>query len=236
MAGGAESYRRERIEDWNRQDPGRAGRYYHDRLARIYQNIVPPHQRVLELGCGRGDLLAALKPSLGVGIDFSPKMVEAASRRHPELRIILGDAHDLSVRTGFDYIILSDLVNDLWDVQRVFEQIASACSPSTRIIINSYSRLWGFPLAAARRAGLAADVTGPNWLTIEDLENLLYLAGLELIRSWQEILCPVRVPGIDALCNRDLVKISPFRFAALANFMIARPAPHQPGLRTPNRW
>jgi len=230
-AGAAESYRRERVDSWDRKDPTRAGHYYHDRLARIYQNIVPPHQRVLELGCGRGDLLAALKPSLGVGIDFSSKMVEAASRRHPELRIILGDVHDLSLRTKFDYIILSDLVNDLWDVQRVFEQIASACSPSTRIIINSYSRLWELPLAAARRAGLAAHVTGPNWLTVEDLENLLYLAGFELIRSWQEILCPVRVPGIDALCNRYLVKIPPFGLAALANFMIARPAARQPAPR-----
>ena len=134
----------------------------------------------------------------------------------------------LSLRTEFDYIILSDLVNDLWDVQRVFEQIAGACSPSTRIIINTYSRLWELPLAAARRVGLAAHVTGPNWLTTEDLENLLYLAGFELIRSWQEILCPVRVPGIDALCNRYLVKIPPFGFAALANFMIARPAVRQP--------
>lgn len=229
---GAESYRRERIACWNRHDPGGTGRYYHHRLARIYQNIVPEHQRVLELGCGRGDLLAALKPSLGVGIDFSAKMVEAASRHHPELRITLGDIHDLPVQSGFDYIILSDLVNDLWDVQRVFDQVAGACSPSTRVIINSYSRLWEFPFAVARRLGLAADVTGPNWLTTEDLENLLYLAGLELIRSWQEILCPVRVPGIDALCNRGLVKIPPFRFAALANFMVARPAPNR--TRTPD--
>ncbi len=32
--------------------------------------LIPPGKRVLELGCGRGELLAALKPSYGVGVDF----------------------------------------------------------------------------------------------------------------------------------------------------------------------
>ena len=32
--------------------------------------LIPPGKRVLELGCGRGDLLAALEPSYGVGVDF----------------------------------------------------------------------------------------------------------------------------------------------------------------------
>ena len=182
-------------------------------------------------GLRPGGLAGALKPSLGVG----SLLRQAGGGRFEiirSLRITLGDIHDLPVQSGFDYIILSDLVNDLWDVQRVFDQVAGACSPSTRVIINSYSRLWEFPFAVARRLGLAADVTGPNWLTTEDLDNFLYLAGLELIRSWQEILCPVRLPGIDALCNRGLVKISPFRFAALANFMVVRPAPHR--TRTPD--
>lgn len=223
----AARYRRERVEYWEQQRLSLAGRYYHERLTHIYQALVPPHQKILELGCGRADLLAALRPSLGVGIDFSPKMVQSASRQHPKLHIVLADAHDFCVRTEFDYVILSDLVNDLWDVQRVFEQIRFACSLSTRIIINTYSRLWELPLAAARRLALASPVLGQNWLTREDLANLLYVTGFEVIRSWQEILCPIRLPGIDAICNKYLVKISPFRIAALANFMIARPAPRE---------
>ena len=53
----------------------------------------------------------------------------------------------------FDFIILSDLVNDLWDVQQIFERLAAVCTPQTRIIINFYSRLWELPLALARKLG-----------------------------------------------------------------------------------
>jgi tRNA G46 methylase TrmB len=41
---------------------------YHRRLEQVYQAVVPPGQRVLELGCGTGDLLAAVAPSFGVGL------------------------------------------------------------------------------------------------------------------------------------------------------------------------
>jgi SAM-dependent methyltransferase len=118
----ARRYREERIDYWDRYERRRPTRYYHDELTRIYQFLIPPNQRVLELGCGDGDLLAALKPSHGVGVDFSPDVVRHAKARHPELKIILADVHQFSIDEKFDYVILSDLVNDLWDVQTCVEQ------------------------------------------------------------------------------------------------------------------
>ena len=47
------------------------GRFYRRRLRQVYRTLVPPDQRVLELGCGRGDLLADLRPAVGVGVDLS---------------------------------------------------------------------------------------------------------------------------------------------------------------------
>ena len=49
----------------------RWSRGYHERLAQLYRFLIPPGQRVLELGCGEGDLLAAVEPARGVGVDFS---------------------------------------------------------------------------------------------------------------------------------------------------------------------
>ena len=60
------------------------GRWYHRRLAEIYRYLVNPNQRVLEIGCGMGNLLASLQPSHGVGIDFSPEMIARAKKNHPE--------------------------------------------------------------------------------------------------------------------------------------------------------
>ena len=227
-AGGAAEkaalYRDERIACWNSYSRRSSSNYYHRRLTEIYQFLIPPGQRVLELGCGEGDLIASLKPSTGIGVDFSPEMIARARNRHPELEFLLQDVHELDLPRAFDYIIISDLVNELWDVEAVFERMARVSGPQTRIVMNTYSRLWEIPLALVRRIGLANPTIAQNWLTPQDLENMLYLSGFEMIRRWQEILFPLRVPVIDALCNEYLVKIAPFRAAALTNFLIARPS------------
>ena len=116
----------------------------------IYRFHVNPNQKVLEIGCSEGHLLAALQPGRGVGIDFSQEMLNRARKNYPNLEFIYADAHDLpEIKDQFDVIILSDLVNDLWDVQRVFEQIKPLCHPRTRILMNFYSRLWQAPLSVS---------------------------------------------------------------------------------------
>ena len=127
----------------------------------------------------------------------------------------------------FDVIILSDLIDDLWDVQRVFEQLKKSCHARTRLIINSYSRLWELPLMLAAKLGAAKPRLAQNWLTIDDTAELLYLSGFEVIRSWQEILWPLDTPLFADLCNKILVKVWPFRLFALTNFILARPCPEK---------
>jgi SAM-dependent methyltransferase len=201
------------------------GGYYRQRLAEVYRSLIPPGRRVLEIGCCSGDLLDHLEPAAGVGIDFSQAMVERARRRHPHLRFLHTDAHDLDLDETFDFIILSDLVNDLWDVQGVLMQVARLTAPGSRIILNTHSHAWTMPLWLAERLGLARPRLRQNWLTPEDLANLLRLSGFEVLRSWQEVLCPLRIPLLAPLCNKYLVRLSPFKQLALANFLIARPAP-----------
>ena len=57
------------------------------------------------------------------------------------------DAHELDFQADitFDIIILSDLLNDFWDIQVVLEQIHKVTNTHTRLLINSYSRLWELP-------------------------------------------------------------------------------------------
>jgi SAM-dependent methyltransferase len=201
--------------------------YYHRRLETIFKSILAPGLRVLELGSGTGDLLAALEPSYGVGIDFSPAMVNGASSKYPRLHFHLGDVHTLECflnEAPFDAIILSDLINDLWDVQQVFKAVASLCRPGTRLVINFYNRLWQWPLAVGQNLGHAQPVLEQNWLTCEDVTNLLHLANLEPVRCFNEILLPLNIPLVEGLFNRFLVKLWPFSHLALTNFIIARPS------------
>jgi len=201
------------------------GSWYHQRIEQIYRFLVSPGQRVLEIGSGTGNLLAAVQPVQGVGIDFSSEVVKRARQRHPEIEFKLGDAHNLSEINGpFDIVILSDLVNELWDVQGCFEQIKPLCTPGARIILNSYSRVWELPLLITQFLNLATPTLAQNWLTRHDIANMLHLAGFESIRSWHEVLWPLPLGGF---FNKFLARLWPFREFALSNFLVARPQPEK---------
>src|SRR3954452_9259381 len=67
---------------------------YRDDDRRFMRFLVPPGKRILELGCGRGELLAALQPAYGVGVDFAPRTIARAREQNPTLKFVLGDAED----------------------------------------------------------------------------------------------------------------------------------------------
>jgi SAM-dependent methyltransferase len=208
------------LPDWSRA--------YHARLERVYRAVVPPGQRVLEIGCGQGDLLAALRPSFGLGVDLSGEMVRHARQRHPRLTFVQADVHMLELAEQFDVVILSDLVNDLWDVEAAFGRLKCLTTPRSRLILNFYSRVWEAPLDAARALGLARPLLAQNWLTVDDVRNLLHLADFEVTRQWDEILLPLGAPPLDTLANRYLAHVWPFRVGDLTHFVVARPVATAP--------
>jgi ubiquinone/menaquinone biosynthesis C-methylase UbiE len=199
------------------------GLWYHRRIEEVYRFLISPRGRVLEIGSGSGDLLAAVQPRAGMGVDFSAEQVRRARERYPEIEFIQADAHDLSLIKGnFDAIILSDLINELWDVQQVLEQIRPFCTSRTRIIINFYSRFWETPLQITQLLNLATPTLAQNWLTHQDVMNMLNLAGFETVRYWKGMLWPL---PLGRFFNKFLVRFWPFKELALVNFLVARPQP-----------
>ena len=225
-----EDYQAVRRRFWDQINGKRSlslGGNYQKRLAHIYQNIVPAGSRILELGCKEGKLLHALKPSVGMGIDFSMEAISHAKKRYPALDFLQIDAHQLQLSSlgdrQFDYIVISDLVNDLWDVQTVLESVRPFCHAQTRLVFNFFSHAWNLPLRAARSLGLATPNLPQNWLTRHDMNNLLEISQYESLLKWREIIAPINIPLISNLCNRYLAKIWPFELLAITNFIVARP-------------
>ncbi len=198
-------------------------RFYHKLLRRYFAFFIPSNARVLEVGCGIGDLLAAVKPSYGVGIDFSPDMISIARQRHPELHFHLADISAAEPDETFDYIILSDLVNDVADVQAVLEKVRGFAHERTRLVLNFFNNLWRPALAAATDLDLKAPTLPQNWLSASDMRNLLELAGWELIRQDTKILSPVGITFFETILNRALAPI--LSSLCLTVFQIARLQP-----------
>jgi SAM-dependent methyltransferase len=139
--------------------------YLREEDLRYSRFLVNPGQRVLDLGCGDGRLLAALAPSRGVGVDRSAEMVDRARREHPHLDFVLGDIEDPDtldqLDAPFDVILLSDTVGSLEDVHTTLASLRPLCHADTRVVLAYYSRLWapvlrrlsGQPAPHQQRAG-----------------------------------------------------------------------------------
>jgi ubiquinone/menaquinone biosynthesis C-methylase UbiE len=202
---------------------------YHEHLAKVYRFLVPPGSRVLEIGCGHGDLLAALRPSYGVGLDISTNMLDKGRKNYPNLAFINMDIHDIDrnrlpkeLDNSFDFVILSDLVNELWDVLEALQGIRCLFTSNTRLLLNFHSHLWEKPAQFAQRCGFMTPRLEQNWLTLDDMKNLLDLAEFEVIRVFDEFLWPWPTPVVEPLCNRWLAKLFPFCWLCLTHFMVCR--------------
>ncbi len=198
-------------------------RYYYDQLSRLYRRHVPPGASVLEIGCQAGDLLADVRPARGVGIDSDPAIIAVARARHPELTFLAGGLDQLPPDQRFDYALICNAVGQMEDVQAVFTEVRRFCLPHTRVIVAYQNALWEPILALASRSALRRPVAGQNWLSRDDLANLLHLSGFEVVRQFCEILCPKPLPPLSGFLNRFLVKFWPFKHLALAIMVVARP-------------
>ena len=193
----------DRIAEWRERRVAQS-HYYSRELRRLVHSLTPPRSRILEVGCGLGDLLASLGGSRSVGIDVSPGMIDRARRRHPGLELHVTDVERDPLPEGpFDVIVLSDAVGHLDDIQRGLERLGPLVAPGGRLIVTYYSFLWEPALKLAERLGLKTPWPEQNWLSMADIENLLGLADFEVVRRGAEILLPVGVPGVAAFANRE---------------------------------
>jgi SAM-dependent methyltransferase len=219
----------------------RARRYFYGYLTRVIQARVPPGQRVLDIGCGSGHLLAALRPSAGVGIELSPRAVETARATYgsPVLRFIEGDGADpetLAAAGGpFDVVMMFNVVTHLTDAQRAFENLQPLCHARTRVLVYSYSRVWQPVLRAAEMLGLKLRQPAESWLPSEEIEHMLALADFGVLRIERHVVCPARIPLLADLLNRYLGRLPLVDALSLMFGIVARPAPHRfGGSRAPN--
>jgi ubiquinone/menaquinone biosynthesis C-methylase UbiE len=158
---------------------------YHQDDFKFMRFLIPPGKRVLELGCGRGDLLAALEPSYGVGVDFGARTIAKANELHPDLYFVLGDVEDPatlnSIEGPFDYIVIADTIGLFEDIDATLRLVHHLCTPSTRIIISYYSHLWEPILKLAEALHLRAKQPVINYIATADFLNLMDLADFEVI-------------------------------------------------------
>jgi SAM-dependent methyltransferase len=206
------------------------GSFFHAEDLRYLRFLIPEGQRVLELGCGTGHLLAALKPSYGVGVDFSVLMIAEARKAHPDLTFLVGDIEDeefiQSLEGPFDVILIVDTLGALDDCQYAFEILHPLCTRKTRLVIGYFSHLWHPALKLAETLRLRMPQPPQNVLSAVDVRVLARLGGFEPVKSEQRVLVPARLFGLGRAINRFVAPFPIVNALSLRHYTVCRSLRH----------
>ena len=204
-------------------------RFFHTEDETYLRFLIPVGARVLEFGCGFGDTLAALKPSHGVGVDFSPATIAQARARHPGLTFQVGDAEDpatiAALEGPFDYILVLDTIGAIDDCQKFLSQLHPLCARQTRLVIGYYSHLWYPVLNLAERAGRRMPYPEQNILSPADVRAFASLADFDPVKSEQRVLSPMALFGLGRFINRFISILPGFRALSLRHYAVCRSLP-----------
>ena len=202
-------------------------RYYYRALRDLLEGIVEEGKRVLCLRSDIGQYLEWVQPSEGVGVEVVEALTEAARTRYaesrPELRFETGDLEALPVEGTFDYILIVDAINEVFDVQATLEGLHAHCTPNTKLVIVFYNFLWQPMAQLAEACFVKRAQPKQSWLSFQHISHLLGLAGFEPVRRHRKLLWPFNVPGLSWLVNRFLAPLPLLEKLCLIQAVVARP-------------
>jgi SAM-dependent methyltransferase len=208
------------LEKWRKRNL-----YYYQDLERLYKFFVRSGADVLEIGSGLGNLLNSVKPNYGLGIEVNPHTIDVARQKFPDLKFLVEDAEFYQGDRTFDYVILANTISYFENIQKALLNVRSACTPSTRVILTFHNPAWEPILKLATSLGQRMPVHHLNWLSYQDINNLLDLEGFEVIFHGKRLLLPKRIPIISWLCNKFLAPLPVFNNLCLSEYVVARMKP-----------
>ncbi|MEJ3745279.1 class I SAM-dependent methyltransferase [Actinomycetes bacterium KLBMP 9797] len=195
-------------ERWN-GDSGRRWVAQRERHLALRQPVAPhllraaavaPGERVLDVGCGCGELTLALAKASGVdgavlGLDLSGVMLGvardlAATAGGPAVRFVRGDAQVYPFETAaFDAAVSSFGVMFFDDPAAAFANLRGALRPGGRLAFLSWrddehNEVFGIPVRAFRAHGVPAEPTPFDlFADPQRMADLLIGAGFTGVRT-----------------------------------------------------
>lgn len=141
-------------------------------FARLLDAAIPSDARILEIGCGTGQmsLFLASAERMVIGADLtraSLKLGSAAAKRFgvTGVQFVETDLHHPGLRAGaFDVIYTSGVLHHTADPRRSFENILPLLRPGGVIVVGVYNAFARIPLQLRR---VVARLSGYRWIPFD---------------------------------------------------------------------
>lgn len=201
-------------------------KYYYRQEVNYLKFLIPPKKRVIEFGCANGFILSALSPSYGVGVDTNQDFINEGKQKYPGINFYCIDVekdNSASVFSEkFDFVLISNALGFFKDCQKTLGLLKKCCHPDTRIIITYHNCLWDPILSLLEKFGLKMKTGTHNYLSTDDIHNLLFLSGYDFIKQDYRQLIPKSFFGIGDFINKFVATLPFIRKLCLRNYVIAR--------------
>jgi hypothetical protein len=189
--------------------------YYNCELSKLLSFIIPKNVSLSVLGFSISDIVRNNNNNVIKSvIDLSQSKEEINSLSRESVADLVDN----------DYLLMIDVVGKMDDVQETLTLVNKGDSEK-RIVITYYNQLWEPIIQLAEKFGLKSKQRIQNWLSVQDLENLLYLSNFEVIKKGSFLLCPFYFPLVSHICNRYLAHLPIIRKLCLVYYLIVRPRP-----------
>ena len=144
------------------------------------------HETILDLGCGSGQLTAAISEAGAsvIGLDASPEMLAEAHANFPGIDFRLGDATDFSLAEPVDAVFSNATLHWVKNADAAAGCIARALKPSGRFVAEFGGHRNLQPIVDALRAVLGPVETPWYFPTVGEYATVLERQGLETRHAW----------------------------------------------------
>ncbi len=198
--------------------------YYHSELKRLYKELIRDagEASILEVGCATGDILKCLSPALGVGIDISAPMLQKARQKYDQFHYVQAEGENLPFASdcGFEWIILPDTLEHLYDPASSLRELSRIVSSNTNVIISWANPLWS-PILHILEALRLKMPEGPHkWIGLRKLRSLAQNNGLAVSSRGYRALLPMHIPLVSRFINRLFYRVPLIRNLGLIQYVV----------------
>jgi SAM-dependent methyltransferase len=188
-------------------------RYRLDALLTRYLPRQGDHRVLLDVGCGTGHHLAALRERgyEAAGVDGSPAMLEHARRANPGSDLRLGDVERLPFPDrGFDVVLCVEVLRYLPRMDGCLREIARVLRPGGTALLTAAPRFnlnafWAVNRFATLIPGLRLTPLRQHFTTASGLRRALKAGGFSEVTIHGVYLGPVN--WIERLAPRALPRL-----------------------------
>lgn len=166
-------------------------------------------ERILDLGCGTGDLANKLF-SLGanvIGADYSQSMVEQAEHKYPHIPFFVKDAVHLGFESEFDAVFSNAVLHWIKQPEQVLESVYKSLGNGGRFVAEfggqyNVKKITDSIVSELKKLGYSMSKADFPWYfpSIGEYTTLMEKAGFRVVFA-AHIDRPTRLDGTNGLIN-----------------------------------